>query len=87
MPLGDDPNALVSACVGYVQEPVSYHPEPNAAALAIVLAEICAFDSEDVGERQPGSFEAYTMAREVRGRFGIIPLEIIVSHGNTTAKP
>jgi hypothetical protein len=87
VPRGDDSNALVSDCVGYVQEPVSYHPEPNVAVLAIVLAEICAFDSEDIEERQPGSFEAYAMEREVRRRFGIIQLEIIVSHDNTTAKP
>ena len=87
MPRGDDSNALVSDCVGYVQEPVSHHPEPNVTVLAIVLAEIRAFDSEGIEERQPGSFEAYAMAREVRRGFGIIPLEIIVAHGNTTAKP
>ena len=87
MPRGDDSNTLVPHCVRHVQEAIARHPEPNVAMLAIALAEICAFDSEDIGKRQPGSFEAYTMAREVRGRFGIIPLEIIVSHGNTTAKP
>ena len=87
MPRGDDSNALVSDCVGYVQEPVSHHPEPNVTVLAIVLAEICAFDSEDIGECQPGGLEAYAMAREVRRRFGIIPFEFIVLHYVTTAEP
>jgi hypothetical protein len=51
------------------------------------LARVLARDCIGIEERQPGSFEAHAMAREVRRRFGIVPLEFIVLHGNTTAKP